>query len=201
MTLTIPIGLFLRLITHEQLAALDAQHKKSQQTSTVPATGANNEEEKVELVVTANKKDENNFGDSKADPDSITNAPLVVSVDDQSDAKKVTMATEQPVNGQNATPAVEKKEEEKKKSHNFAAAFAYFKLMPALFKNPTVMLHAIHFAVIMSVEMLFMSASFDSFVEKVSFNLKTFKILPYNIPMVLVQRYKTFLYSTCTVFK
>ena len=177
MTLTIPIGLFLRLITHEQLAALDAQHKKSQQTPTVPATGANNEEEKVELVVTPNK-DENILGDSKADPDSITNAPLVVSVDDQSDAKKVTnllVAPEQPVNGQNATPAVEKKEEEKKKSHNFAAAFAYFKLMPALFKNPTVMLHAIHFAVIMSVEMLFVSVSYDSFVADVSFNLKHLK--------------------------
>ena len=167
MALTIPIGLFLRLITHEQLAALDAQHKKSQASSTAAATGANNEEEKAELVAMQNKN-ENNFGDSKADPDSITKAPLVVSVDGPPDAK-VTPAPELPVNGQNATPAVEIKEEkETKKSDNFTAAFAYFKHMPALFKNPTVMLHAIHFAVIMSVEMLFVSVSFDSFVANVS---------------------------------
>ena len=158
MTLTIPIGLFLRLITHDQLAALDAQHKKSQQTPT--ATGANNEEEKVELVATQT--------DSKVYPDSITKAPIVVSGEGPSDAKKAIIAAEQQVNGQSATPTGEKKEETKK-THNFAAAFAYFKHMPALFSNPTVMLHAIHFAVIMSVEMLFVSVSYDSFVADVSY--------------------------------
>ena len=52
-----------------------------------------------------------------------------------------------------------------KKTSNMAAAFAYFKHMPALFKNPTYLIHALHFAVIMGVDFVLLSVSFDSFLK------------------------------------
>ena len=61
---------------------------------------------------------------------------------------------------------VDMKKEEPKKKSNIAAAFAYFKNMPPLFKNPTYLIHALHFAVIMSVDLVLLSVSFDSFTKE-----------------------------------
>lgn len=148
MTLTIPFGFFLRLITHDQLAALDKHFKKLQEASSAPAKPAEKEEE-VELMPM-----KNNFDEKKNDPESINTQPVVVGGNGASAPEKEVESTE-----------------EKKKKRNVTAAFAYFKQMPSLFMNPTFLLHAVHFAVIMGVEMLFVSVSFDSFISIVSLEL------------------------------
>lgn len=177
MTFTIPIGLLLRLITHEQLAQLDAQHKKALEAEAAAAAAkdANGAEKEEQELSELPSKDDNAEDTKDAPPaytEAITPSPVVVSgnVNGESDAEKnKANELEQQKKLLSPPPALSEQEtgpvvETKKKPHSFVAAFAYFKQMPPLFRNPMFLLHAVHFAVIMSVEMLFVSVSFDSFL-------------------------------------
>lgn len=176
MIITIPIAIFLRTITVEQLALLEKQLKQAQ-APPPPPKEANEEaqnKEEIELVDHTNKDGE------KTDPDAITPEPVVVDEEKNgstdADKKKeglndmgaqeklLAPAPNTPqTNSGPAAPAVV--EVKKKKGNSLIAAFAYFKHMPPLFKNPTFLIHATHFAVMFCVEMIFMSVTFDSFLK------------------------------------
>ena len=173
---TVPIGIiFLRPITLEQLHLVEAERKKE-----AAAKEKEKEQEKVQQTIELGTVT-NNEGEQKketdTDQDAITSEPKVVTSDDTNgaadgekkkegtndlEAREKLLALEpgQP----QATPAVEVKEE-KKKSCDIAAAFAYFLHFPSLFQNPTYLIHALHFAVIMTVDNIFLSITFDSFLK------------------------------------
>ena len=170
---TVPIGIiFLRPITLEQLHLLEAERKKE-------AAAKEKEKEQQQTIelgpVTNNEGEQKKEADT--DADAITSEPKVVTSDDTNgaaDGEKKKEGTNDlearekllvPAPGQpQATPAVEVKEE-KKKSCDIAAAFAYFNHFPSLFQNPTYLIHALHFAVIMTVDNIFLSITFDSFFK------------------------------------
>lgn len=180
--LTIPIALLLRPITMEQLHLLEEHRKKeaaakAQAQSEASAGGA-----AIELA--EQKKD---LSDAKADPDAITSEPKVVTSDENnglSEGEKIkekdgvndpevnqNLLTPAPESPQSPYPRMEAAEapvvevkKEKKKS-SIAAALAYFKHMPPLFKKPVYLLHALHFAVIMTIDNIFLSITFDSFLK------------------------------------
>ena len=187
--ITVPIGIiFLRPITLEQLHLVEAERKKE-----AAAKEKEQEQEKVQQTielgtVTNNEGEQKKETDTDHDPDAITSEPKVVTSDDtnggadgekkkdgendlEARQKLLAPAPEQPL----ATPAVEVKEE-KKKSCDIAAAFAYFLHFPSLFQNPTYLIHALHFAVIMTVDNIFLSITFDSFL-KVSVGSRNCSIL------------------------
>ena len=159
MLITIPVAFFLRTITMEQLAQLDEQLKKAQAEEKA-------REEAIELGALENKEGEQ----TKEDPDAIAPEPVVVGTNGASEGEKKDgtndlearekFLTPAPTQPQPATPVVEKK-----KGSNIAAAFAYFKHMPSLFKNPVYLIHALHFSVMMCVDIIFMSVTFDSFLK------------------------------------
>ena len=158
MLITIPIALFLRTITMDQLTQLDALLKKQQAEEKA-------KEEAVELGKLESKEGEL----KKDDPDAITSEPEVVETNGANDGEKKDgndletrekLLTPAPAPPPPAPPVVQQK-----KGSNIAAAFAYFKLMPSLFKNPVYLIHALHFSVMMCVDMIFMSITFDSFLK------------------------------------
>ena len=160
MLITIPIAFLLRTITMEQLTQLDVQLKKAQAEE-------KEEKEKKEAIELGSLKEGE---EKKEDPDAITSEPEVVGTNGASEGEKKDgtndletrekLLTPAPAQPQPAPPVVEKK-----KGSDIAAAFAYFKLMPSLFKNPVYLIHALHFAVMMCVDMIFMSVTFDSFLK------------------------------------
>ena len=164
--ITVPIGIiFLRPITLEQLHAVEAERKRK---AAEKEKQKEKEQQALELGTVTNAEDEQKK-EKEEDPNAITSEPKVVTSDDtiggadgekQKDgASEKLLAPVQPP----AAPAVEVKE--KKKGSDIAAAFAYFKHFPSLFQDPTYLIHALHFAAIMTVDNIFLSITFDSFLE------------------------------------
>lgn len=155
-TLTIPVALLLRPITTEQLHLIEEERKKEAAAKAQAQAQASNTAP-IELA------------EQKKDPETATPEPKVVTtnedvVNDPAAREKLLTPTG-PGAIQSAPAAAAAAPAEPKKVSKVAGALAYFKLMPPLFTEPIYLIHAVHFAVIYTLDNIFLTITFDDFTN------------------------------------
>ena len=168
--ITVPIGIiFLRPITLEQLHAVEAERKRKAAAKEMA------QQQAIEMGIVAQdpyRRTGQPGVQAYRYPYAITSEPKAITSDNtnriavgEMEGANNLVAHEKllaPVPAQpQATPVVE----DKKKLFDNAAASAYFKYLLFIVINPRFLILALNFAVIMTVENIFLSITFGSFLK------------------------------------
>lgn len=154
-TLTIPVALLLRPITTEQLHLIEEERKKEAAAKAQAQAQAQASNAPIELA------------EQKKDPETATPEPKVVTTNEDAvndPAAREKLLTPTGPGAIQSAPAAAAPAEPKKVS-KVAGALAYFKLMPPLFTEPIYLIHAVHFAVIYTLDNIFLTITFDDFTN------------------------------------